>query len=754
MRVKKKLFITIIAFITIPLVLVSVFFITLKFLKISYNTYEKNEIDSQIIITRNNKGVPHIDAATIDDFYFALGYLHAKDRLDAMEYLRAIATGDAEKFAGNDSALLNKLSRTIGFTKNADDIYAKFKKDEIRCFANYIKGINHVRGKAHVRNLISREWSIQDVLSIISLKEWANSYLNNVELLFNLPESKLQSIKNIFLDNKYIHFYNEDDNQYLYILRRIKEVTEKYICTFLRGNAIYAGPEYSLNESDSYTTLNYEDSFNIYPGWYPVKATINGKKILAITYNGMPLLLSFKNETASLVHVNINADSQNFYFFETENKNNISQYKSAGRWLEYKTVRIPALNNNDSSSEIKWHTEKGPILSELISSVKTDSRILVIESVQPGYDYINLMMKMPFETDLEKIKQLALTNDSSLKCFLLSDNKKAYKIYAGYINQTGNNSRVFIDGSKSLKPPFKRINLASKINAPDYSGSDLVADREIPSQNVITNSFKIERFNSLLQKKQQYNEDFLRDFITDDVSVTAEKFVPLFRLMLENNVLTSAKLSRIFFSDWDFSTNSGLQAPSIFFTTLGYFIQETYKDKFGRDSDFNLASAYLLYPELYDQCQKKLTNIFDNTETIKVENREMIFDIAFLNAMRFLNRKSGPYMDSWRWGAINKSAFDMHNIKSNFFSHFYDVDDQPFTGGPDTIQNLMQNNKFQSVSATSINTFMTNDTIKFRMNFGYSISLLSDFYYGDTKIEDFQDLDIITPVYKTVFSKK
>ena len=755
MPFKKKLTISIISITAVSLILLAVLFITYKLLKISYNTSEKNVIDSQIIITRSSKGIPHIEAATVDDFYFALGYLHAKDRLDIMEYLRAIANGETDKFAANDSTLLNNISRTIGFTKNADDITAKLKKDEIQYLSSYVKGINHVRGNAHVGIIISREWTIQDVLSIISMKEWANSYLNNVELIFNLDDSKLQLLKNLFDDNKYLHFYNEADNHYLYILRRIKEITEKYICTFLRGNAVYSGPEYSLTGTDSYISLNYEDSFNLYPGWYPLKATINGKKILAVTYNGLPFLLSFKNDNASLTQINVNADTQNFYFFESENKNNISQYKSAGKWQAYKTARIPAFANNGSASEIKWYTDKGPVISDLISSVKSDNRILVLESIQPGNEYISAMIKMPFETDIEKIKQLALVADSSLKCFIISDKNKAYKIYSGHINQTGNNNRIFTDGSKSFKAPLKKIAIASQIKTPDFIGSDIIPSKELPglNQNVITNLFKMEHFNNLLLKKKQYNEDLIRDFITDDISVTAEKFIPLFKLMLENNVLTSAKLSKIYFSDWDFSTNRGLQAPSIFFTTLSYLTQETYRDKFGHDSDFNLASSYLLYPELYNQCQKKLTNIFDNTDTIKVESREMIFDIAFLSAMRFLNRKSGPYMESWRWGEINKATFNIHNAKSDIFSRFMHVDDKQFSGGSDTIQNLTQNNKLSPISATSFYCYITDDALKFKMVSGYSISMLSDFFYGNTKIESFENLDVTTPVYKTVINK-
>ena len=223
---------------------------------------------------------------------------------------------------------------------------------------SYVSGINHVKNKNRVGKLINREWRPEDVLAIISMKEWANSYLNNNELIFNLPETELNSKKNLLTDNRYLYYYNDDDLKYLYTLRRIKELVEKYICTFARGSSIFIAPENSSSGIDSFTTLNYDDSTSIYPGWFPVKLTIKGEKTFAITYNGLPFLLSFKNNSISLTQLNINADTQNFYLFETENKENKPQYKSAGSWKDYKSVRIPVNTKNEISSEIRWITEK------------------------------------------------------------------------------------------------------------------------------------------------------------------------------------------------------------------------------------------------------------------------------------------------------------------------------------------------------------------------------------------------------------
>ncbi len=756
MPVKKKITITAISISVFIIISLIIALITYKFLKISYNNTEKSDIDSQLTITRDSKGIPSIYAESVNDFYFALGYLHAQDRLNVIEYLRSIATGESDKFAGEDSKLINNLSITIGFTKNAEDIAIKLKEEEISSLKNYVNGINHLRKKNHVRNLISRDWKIEDVLAILSMKEWANTYLNNKELIFNLPDTKISASKNLLNSNRFLYFYNDDDLQYLYTLRRVKEIIEKYICTYARGNSIYISPEYSVSGINSLTTLNYEDSFNVYPGWYPVKLELKGKITHAVTYNGLPFILSFRNDSISLSQININIDTQNFYLFETDNKNNITHYKSAGVWKEFKSLRVPDFTGNETASEIKWVTEKGPVFSELISTAKTESRIMVIDSVQPGVEYINLMLQIPFDTDIDKIRLKALSNDSALKGFIISNKEKAFKVYSGLINQSDNNNLIFIDGSNNLKQSISKISVSRQISGIDYSGSDLTSDKDIPGvfKNTISNEFKIERLNKLLDKKKNYDYEKLKKIITDDNSIAAEKFVPLFLSMLGNNPLTSSKLSKIYLNDWDYSAKSGLQSPAIFYTTLHFYINESYKDDFGKDSEFNLNNAYLLYPDFYTECQTRISSIFDKADTPNVEGREMIFDTAFLNAMRFLNRIEGPQMENWKWGLVNKSSYNIPDEKINFISRLFEPEKSHLSGGPDALLNIILDYNIKPVSSTSFFSIISDDTFHFKMNSGYSTSMLSDFYYGSSVINNFEDMNSTTQKYTTTISNK
>lgn len=756
MPFKKKLKIISFSFLALIILAILVLFIIYNFLKISSSSTEKNEIDSKIEITRDEKGIPTIEADTENDCYFALGYLHAKDRLEIIEYLRAISTGESSRFAGDDSALLNSLSRTAGFTKNAEVIFAGLNDEEKLALTSYINGINHVRGQNKLSIIFRRDWRPEDVLAILSMKEWANSYLNNTELIFNISESRYQTAKTPIKDIRYLYIYNEDDIRHLYTLRRIKELMEKYISTFNRGNSISVQPELSVSGNDNYMTLNFDDTVNLYPGWYPLKLKIKDKKISAITYNGLPFIMSFNNGNVSMTHININADTQNFYLFDTETKDSITRYKSAGSFKEFKTLRIPSFIDGEKTSDIKWITDNGPVFSDLINSVKSDPRILVIDSIQTGPDYVSLLLRIPFERNIDNVKQSVLKNDSSLKCFLLSDGVKSYKIYSGFANTQDNGKNVFIDGTKLHKPKAVKMSAVKSITGTDYAGSDLVSKNElqINYRNLISNDFKIERFNSLLLKKSIYDNELIRDIITDNRSVAAEKFSPIFSTILDNKLLTSSKLTRIYFSDWDLAAKSGIQSPAIFYAILHFYLIESYKIHFGKDADFNFNNLQLLYPDFYEQCRGALVNIFDRPETLNIEDREKIFDISFLSAMRFLNRKEGPYMENWKWGALNKSRYSMPYKNTGILSRIFPINEKSSNGGPDTIENLTQNSRLTTVSSTSFQSYMVNESFYFKMNTGYSTAFFSDFYYGKNTIDEFQNLDRSPQIYRIVITKK
>ena len=71
-------------------------------------------------ITFDAKGVPQIWAKTDGDAYFAMGWLHASDRLFQMELVRRLSRGELAEVFGEAAYDTDVQQRRIGFRRLAD----------------------------------------------------------------------------------------------------------------------------------------------------------------------------------------------------------------------------------------------------------------------------------------------------------------------------------------------------------------------------------------------------------------------------------------------------------------------------------------------------------------------------------------------------------------------------------------------------------------------------------------------------------
>jgi penicillin amidase len=73
----------------------------------------------EITVLIDHYGVPHIYAQSSEDAYFALGYMHAKDRLFQMVMQKHLAAGRLSEFVGPAGSSSDKIYRTIGLERTA-----------------------------------------------------------------------------------------------------------------------------------------------------------------------------------------------------------------------------------------------------------------------------------------------------------------------------------------------------------------------------------------------------------------------------------------------------------------------------------------------------------------------------------------------------------------------------------------------------------------------------------------------------------
>ena len=96
-----------------------------------------------VTVVRDTWGVPHISAQSVDDLFFAQGYVMAQDRLWQMEMWRRAAEGRMAEIAGAAALPRDRTARLLKYRGPFDDSeWTSYHPDGKRIFTAYVHGVN------------------------------------------------------------------------------------------------------------------------------------------------------------------------------------------------------------------------------------------------------------------------------------------------------------------------------------------------------------------------------------------------------------------------------------------------------------------------------------------------------------------------------------------------------------------------------------------------------------------------------------
>ena len=99
-------------------------------------------LEKPVEIIRDANGIPHIFAANDRDASFALGYVHAQDRLLQMELMRRFGAGRLSEIVGAPALRVDRVSRTLGLYRLAEASFAYLQPRTQASLKAYAAGVN------------------------------------------------------------------------------------------------------------------------------------------------------------------------------------------------------------------------------------------------------------------------------------------------------------------------------------------------------------------------------------------------------------------------------------------------------------------------------------------------------------------------------------------------------------------------------------------------------------------------------------
>ncbi|RME62871.1 MAG: penicillin acylase family protein, partial [Caldilineae bacterium] len=315
-------------------------------------TVQVSGLDGPVDIVRDADGVPHIFATTDRDAVFALGYVHAQDRLWQMEINRRVGAGRLSEILGEATLNTDKFLRTLGTYRAAEAAWPALSPEAQTIVQAYVDGVNAWLAEGHtlppeflILGVKPEPWTPVDSLVWAKMMAWDLGGDYDLELLRARltqalgPERTAQLLPAYPKDGATILPGQQPSASALDDLLRLDSTLKRIIG--LRGldvgsnNWVVAG-----SRTDTGKPMLANDPHlgaRIPSIWYLAEVQGDTLHVIGATLPSLPLFPTGHNERIAWGVTNVGPDVQDL-FLERINPANPNQYEVNGEWVDMEIV--------------------------------------------------------------------------------------------------------------------------------------------------------------------------------------------------------------------------------------------------------------------------------------------------------------------------------------------------------------------------------------------------------------------------------
>lgn len=311
-------------------------------------------ISAAVAVSRDAHGVPRLVAVTDTDAFFAVGYVHAQDRLWQLEIQRRTVQGRLSEVFGKDSVQQDVWFRTLGLYKAAQSAWPGLSKEAQASLTAYAAGVN--AGIAAQRSL-PLEFRVLDVKpqpwTEIDSLAWIKMFAFDLGGNYRKEISRYIATRSLPADKLSAFFpdYPADapttiasaisgraDMNGMRSLSAFQQSLEERLGLGGRGvgsNAWAVSGRHSANGA-ALLANDPHLSLQIPSLWYPISVKGNNLNVSGMSLVGLPLVIFGRNEHIAWGGTNMMADAQDL-FLEQSDGADANAYMVNGSKERYQT---------------------------------------------------------------------------------------------------------------------------------------------------------------------------------------------------------------------------------------------------------------------------------------------------------------------------------------------------------------------------------------------------------------------------------
>lgn len=648
-------------------------------------------LSAEVNVHRDEYGVPHIFAQSEHDLYFAVGFIHAQDRLWQMELARRAGAGTLAEALGERAVKFDKMFRTIGISKQARAIAASLDEKTREPLQAYADGVTSFirlnKGSYPIEfDLLKIEpapWTIEHTLIISRLMGWELNYSRWVditlgELVEKFGEAKAEEIFPTWPEGAPIIIPEglrgkrvaELGKEFLRIEQEYRE--------FIGSPGLQTGSNaWVVSGSKSVTgkpiLANDPHLMFTVPGrWYELHAVAPGIDVAGASIAGVPFVVIGRNQHIAWGVTNAMLDDEDFYVEQVDSVQHPAMYRFNNGWRRMDQQVDTILVRNSAPILLTiYRTHRGPIVNRIEPSAQFSRNLLSMRWT--GQELSN-----EAQTFYE-LNKASNWNEfqNALKHFAVPAQNFVYADFEGNI---GYRTAGIIPIRKTKSPTLPFPGWTN-----DYDWKGFVSFDEMPhvlnppdgfiataNNKIIADSYphyvsnlwephwRITRITELLKNQPKCSvEDFQR-FQLDVLSPHAREIIPLIIKSYEGQEVKNPDIQTAlnYFRNWNFEMKKENVATTLFEVFFVKMIHNTFEDEMGSD----LLGVYDTLASLPLSVTTKLmlkgsSSWFDNVTTPQVETMNDVIHKSLEDAINELKKTHGGELKEWQWGKLHQVEF-------------------------------------------------------------------------------------------------
>ena len=688
---------------------VLILFFIYFFLSQSLPNYNKTVQFSDLIakteVVRDTANVPHIFGTNDHDTLFALGYVHAQDRLWQMTMLRRTAQGRLSELFGEKTLSIDKVVRRLGIYSAAHNSISALRPSTQLKLNAYAQGVNarlkEINSGALGRgapeffifsNAIAR-WSPADSLAIIKLM--------GLQMSSHLESEVLRARLSLILDNDRLKDILPDVpgpgqailNDFASLFPTLPRLQAnenmpqqafspfKPIALSGASNAWAALP----GRSASRGTLLANDphlSLTAPSIWYLARLELETGGVIGGTIPGVPVVLVGRSAHLGWGLTTANIDDTDVYI-EKVNPNNPNEYLSLNEFVPFikKQSIIKIKDSISITIDLLW-TENGPVLPSshynlgaitpegyvtsvawtLLSandtSIEAAFDIMASHSVQSAMKASRTYIAPGQNLTLADRNQIAMRTIGALPKRDPRNQSRGRMPTAGWLSV--NRWQGMFD--QSVNPVF--LNPTGGVLG---NTNNKYIDRPFPEHISYdwSDTQRVQRWVRLMQNREAHTRDSFIEAQLDSISSTARTILPLIGAELWfqskgtpfNKLLEQRKVALNLLANWNGEMNEHLPEPLIYSAWIRALQVRLVQDELGPLSK-EFSQVKPLFIERVYRNIDGAGQWCDVVQSEPIETCAAMAQLALDDALTELLNTYSNDIDGLRWGEAHQATHD------------------------------------------------------------------------------------------------